>query len=156
MLEPGAVGAAVGATVFGAAMGEMQVLLTLILIFLIILLTAVMRPYGEERNGRLLQKLEVITLCLLFLTLWGAAIFSLYPRCEIREGESLWWCNMLSVVIGMADAALIVVLVFLWLKGSFHVPISFLVLNDHGGLGCFLSLFFRFSFRRIQVSFHRL
>ena len=106
--------------VFGAAMEEMQVSLTLVLVFFIILLTAVMRPYGEHHDGRLLQKLEVSTLCLLYLTLWAASVFSVYPRCEIREGESVWWCDLLSVIIGLADAALIflVVLIFVWLKGA--------------------------------------
>ena len=34
--------------VFGAAMEEMQVSLTLVLVFFIILLTAIKRPYGEN------------------------------------------------------------------------------------------------------------
>ena len=34
--------------VFGAAMEEMQVSLTLVLVFFIILLTAIKRPYGEK------------------------------------------------------------------------------------------------------------
>jgi hypothetical protein len=106
--------------VFGAAMDEMQVLLTLVLVFFVILLTTMTRPYGESDNGKLLQRLEVGTLYLLFLTLWAACVFSLYPRCEVREGESLWWCEMMSILVGLADAALVVVviLLFVWLKGA--------------------------------------
>ena len=106
--------------VFGAAMGEMQVSLTLVLVFFVILLTAVRRPYGESPNGQLLQRLEVSTLCLLYLTLWAASVFTVYPRCEIREGQSLWWCEVLSVIVGLSDAALVVlvVLIFVRLKGA--------------------------------------
>ena len=106
--------------VFGAAMEEMQVSLTLVLVFLIILLTAIQRPYGESKNGMLLQRVELCTLCMLFLTLWAAGVFTLYPRCEVREGESLWWCELMSVLVGLADAALMifVVLLFVWLKGA--------------------------------------
>ena len=106
--------------VFGAAMQEMQVSLTLVLVFFIILLTAIRRPYGESRNAMLLQRVELSTLCMLFLTLWAAGVFTLYPRCELREGESLWWCELMSVLVGLADAALVifVVLLFVWLKGA--------------------------------------
>jgi hypothetical protein len=64
--------------------------------------------------------LEVATLCLLILTLWAASVFSIYPKCEVSEGKSLWWCDALSVIIGLADAALVVIifLVFMWLKGA--------------------------------------
>ena len=106
--------------VFGAAMEEMQVSLTLVLVFLIILLTAIRRPYGESKNGMLLQRVELSTLCMLFLTLWAACVFTLYPRCEVREGESLWWCELMSVLVGLADALLVifVILLFVWLKGA--------------------------------------
>ena len=106
--------------VFGAAMEEMQVSLTLVLVFFIILLTAIQRPYGESKNAMLLQRVELSTLCMLYLTLWAAGIFTLYPRCEVREGESLWWCELMSVLVGLADAALVifVILLFVWLKGA--------------------------------------
>ena len=106
--------------VFGAAMGEMQVLLTLVLVFFIILLTTMTRPYGESDSGKQLQHLEVVALYLLFLTLWAACVFTLYPRCEVREGESLWWCELMSVLVGLADALLVifVILLFVWLKGA--------------------------------------
>jgi hypothetical protein len=100
--------------VFGTTMEEMQVSVTLMLVFLVILFTAVTRPYGENRNGTLLQRLEMSTLCLLFFTLWAASVFSLYPRCELREGESLWWCESVSVFIGLADLALVVMLIVLF------------------------------------------
>ena len=106
--------------VFGAAMGEMQALLTVMLVFLIILLTAIRRPYGESKHGVLLQYVELSTLCMLFLTLWASCVFTLYPRCEVREGESLWWCELMSVLVGLADALLVifVILLFVWLKGA--------------------------------------
>lgn len=106
--------------VFGIAMEEMQVSLTLVLVFLVILLTAVRRPYGENSTGKLLQRLELSTLCLLYLTLWTASVFTLYPRCEIREGESVWWCELMSVIIGLADVTMVIliILLFVWLKGT--------------------------------------
>jgi hypothetical protein len=106
--------------VFGIAMEEMQVSLTLVLVFLVILLTAVRRPYGENSTGKLLQRLELSTLCLLYLTLWTASVFTLYPRCEIREGESVWWCELMSVIIGLADVIMVIliILLFVWLKGT--------------------------------------
>ena len=106
--------------VFGAAMEEMQVSLTLVLVFLIILLTAIRRPYGKRKNGMLLQRVELSTLCSLFITLWAAGVFLLYPSCEVREGESLWWCELMSVLVGLADAALVILLIllFVWLKGA--------------------------------------
>ena len=107
--------------VFGAAMEEMQVSLTLVLVFFIILLTTVQRPYGEGKRGKLLQQSEVVALSLLFINLWVASIFSVYPRCEVHEGgESLWWCELISVVVGLADVVLVValILLFVLLKGS--------------------------------------
>lgn len=106
--------------VFGAAMGEMQVSLTRVLVFFIILLTAVRRPYGESKTGMLLQRVELSTLCLLFITLWAAGVFLLYPSCKVREGESLWWCELMSVLVGLADATLVILLIllFVWLKGA--------------------------------------
>ena len=106
--------------VFGAAMEEMQVSLTLMLVLFIILLTAIRRPYGESKNGMLLQRVELSTLSMLILTLWAADVFTLYPRCEVREGESLWWCELMSVLVGLADALLVifVILLFVWLKGA--------------------------------------
>ena len=106
--------------VFGAAMEEMQVSLTLMLVLFIILLTAIRRPYGESKTGMLLQRVELSTLSMLILTLWAADVFTLYPRCEVREGESLWWCELMSVLVGLADALLVifVILLFVWLKGA--------------------------------------
>ena len=39
---------------------------------------------------------------------------------EVREGESLWWCELMSVLVGLADAALVILLIllFVWLKGA--------------------------------------
>ena len=94
-------------------------LLTLVLVFFIILLTAVQRPYGE--GGASLQQSEVVALSLLFINLWVASIFSVYPRCEVHEGgESLWWCELISVAVGLADVVLVVasILLFVLLKGS--------------------------------------
>ena len=106
--------------VFGSAMEDMQVSLTLMLVLLAILCTSIAQPYGQRNHGELLQRLEVATLCLLILTLWAASVFSIYPKCEVSEGKSLWWCDALSVIIGLADAALVVIifLVFMWLKGA--------------------------------------
>ena len=100
-------------------MEEMQVSLTLVLVFLIIVQTAVQRPYGDNITGKLLQRVELSTLCLLYLTLWAASVFAVYPRCESKDGIVLW-CEMISVIVGLADVLMVilVVLLFIWLKGA--------------------------------------
>ena len=74
--------AAIG--VFGASMQSMQVLLTLMLVFVVILITAVVKPYHSENKpfGPALHRLEIGTLVALFATLWAAVVFREFPRCK--------------------------------------------------------------------------
>ena len=56
-----------------------------------------------------------------FLTLWAGSVFNEHPKCQDPfkpEGETLAWCDTLSVTIGILDISLIVVLAscFVWLK----------------------------------------
>ena len=101
--------------VFGANLGRMQVHLTLILVFLIILVTALVEPY----SNLMLQRLEIGSLSALLSTLWAASVFLTYPHCE-RDGASVVWCEFIAVVVGMSDVVvtLVVILLFLREKGG--------------------------------------
>ena len=98
--------AAIG--VFGSSMGEMQVHITLCLIMAIIVLTAVVRPFGEQR---VLQFLELGTLMATWMTLWAGTVFNANPKCEDGEGGTIAWCETLSVLVGLFDIAMVLVVV---------------------------------------------
>ena len=99
--------------VFGANLGRMQVHLTLILVFLIILLTSVVKPY----DSRMLHWLEIGSLSAVFLTLWSASVFLTYPHCE-TDGKSIAWCEFIAVLVGSADVLLTVLVVILFLRAK--------------------------------------
>ena len=106
--------------VFGATMGSMQVHLTLMLVVVILLITAQVRPFGGVESV-LLQGLEMASLVSIFLTLWAAAVFYLYPKCQDPlkpEGMTLAWCDTLSVTVGILDIVMVLVLIgcYAWLK----------------------------------------
>ena len=117
--------AAIG--VFGASMQSMQVHLTLMLVFVAILTTAVVKPYHSESKplGPTLHRLEIGTLVSLFSTLWAAGIFREYPRCQsppsaatgVQDSEG--WCEALALAVGLLNIAVVIVVVavFLQLKG---------------------------------------
>jgi len=88
--------AAIG--VFGTEMGEMQIHLTLFLMVIVMLMTAVVQPFG---NHLLLQLLELGTLGVTWATLWAGSVFNTHPRCEDGKGGTLGWCNALSVVVSV-------------------------------------------------------
>merc|ERR1712127_677222 len=57
----------------------------------------------------------------IFLTLWAAAVFYLYPKCQDPlkpEGMTLAWCDALSVTVGIIDIVMVLVLIgcYAWLK----------------------------------------
>ena len=92
--------------VFGSNMGQMQVHLTLMLVVLVIVLTATVRPFSNSaQQQRLLQSLELLSLMCIFLTLWGASVFAVYPKCEDAQalGQTIAWCDVLSVFVGVTD-----------------------------------------------------
>ena len=101
--------------VFGATLDRMQVHVTLILVFLIVLLTALVKPYSSH----MLHWLEIGSLSALFATLWSASVFLTYPHCEV-QGESVAWCEVIAVAVGSADivVTLVVVVLFLRAKGG--------------------------------------
>ena len=99
--------------VFGARLDRMQVHLTLILVFSIILLTAVVKPYGSN----MLNWLEIGSLSALYATLWAASIFLTYPHCE-SEGKSVLWCEFLAVLVGLADVLVTLLFVILFLRAK--------------------------------------
>ena len=109
--------AAIG--VFGSSMGEMQVHITLCLIMAVIVLTAVVRPFGEQT---LLQFLELGTLMATWMTLWAGTVFNSNPRCEDGQGGTIGWCDALAVLVGLFDIAMafvaIVVVVYLTKRKS--------------------------------------
>ena len=109
--------------VFGAEMESMQVHLTLMLVVGIIAITAHVRPFEGKTHGQLLQNLEMFSLIATFLTLWAGSVFNTNPRCEDpngngKAGETLLWCDMLSVVIGLIDIAVVIAFIscFVYLK----------------------------------------
>ena len=103
--------------VFGANMGRMQVPVTLLLVSLVVLLTAMVRPYGDANWGPVFLRLEILSLIGLFMTLWAALAFAAYPRCKKAgaDGE-LPWCVFLSVVVGCLDVGIVVVVIVMFLR----------------------------------------
>lgn len=99
--------------VFGTTLGRMQVHLTLVMVFITIMLTALIKPY----DGISLQRLEIASLSALFVTLWVASVFSTYPYCEMN-GKSLAWCEFLAFVVAMIDVAVVVVIAVFFLRAK--------------------------------------
>ena len=94
--------------VFGNALGEMQVHLTAYFMVVVILLTAVVQPFGKHI---LLQFLELGTLAATWMTLWAGTVFNTHPKCEDGKGGELEWCNTLSIFIGLLNIAAVVAVV---------------------------------------------
>ena len=95
--------------VFGAEMASMQVHLTAMLVVLIIVVTAQVRPFGGLKHG-VLHILEMASLLATFLTLWAGSIFNAHPKCEDPlkgEGSTLVWCDALSVMVGLVDISVL-------------------------------------------------
>merc|ERR1711865_597011 len=106
--------------VFGAELENMQVHLTIMMVVSIMLITAQVRPFGGLKHG-MLHKLEMASLMATFLTLWAGSVFNTLPRCEDPlkgEGNTILWCDLLSIVVGMVDIAVVVAFVvcFIYLK----------------------------------------
>ena len=101
--------------VFGVGMGEIQVHLMALIIAFIILTTAVVRPYGDQK---LLHFLELLGLSALFLTLWAGTVFNSYPKCEDHGGLTLAWCSVLSLVVGVVNCLVLVCVVFIFVKNK--------------------------------------
>ena len=70
------------------------------------MITALVRPFGGS-NANILQKVELICLVGLFLTLWSGSIFNTYPKCLDRNGNVMQWCTMLSLFIGIFNIAVV-------------------------------------------------
>jgi len=96
--------AAIG--VFGAEMGEMQISVTLFLMVIVMLMTAIVQPFG---NHLMLQFLELGTLAVTWGALWAGSVFNVHPRCEDGNGGTFAWCDALSILI----SALIVLCVLM-------------------------------------------
>ena len=94
--------------VFGGALGEMQVHLTAFVMFVVIVLTCLIQPFGKNI---LLHFLEVVTLAATWMTLWAGSVFNTIPRCEDGKGEAVGWCNALSIFIGLLNIAAVVAVV---------------------------------------------
>ena len=109
--------------VFGAEMKNMQVHFTIMLVVLIILITAQVRPFGGKKHG-MLHRLEMLSLMATFLTLWAGSVFNTLPRCEdpdIGDGvTTLFWCDLMSVIVGVVDMLVVVAVVvcFVYLKAT--------------------------------------
>jgi len=95
--------------VFGTEMGDMQVHLTAMMVFLIVLITSQVRPFGGLKHG-VLHMLEMASLMATFLTLWAGSVFNTRPKCENPlkgEGSTLLWCDVLSVTVGLVDIVVV-------------------------------------------------
>ena len=107
---------------FGGSMGAMQVPVTLLLVSMVALLTAMVRPYGDANYGPFIHRLEILSLTGLFMTLFAALVFTSYPKCKAEEdgAADLPWCVFFSVIVGCLDVVivLVVIVAFLRLKGA--------------------------------------
>jgi hypothetical protein len=56
------------------------------------------RPFGDHH---LLHCLDLFALAAVWMTLWSGSVFNDHPRCEDGVGDTLAWCNVLSVVVGV-------------------------------------------------------
>ena len=94
--------------VFGSRMEGMQVHLTSMVIVASLIATAFTHPYRGHYRG-LLQALEMICLGGIWLTLWAAAVFSEYPKCEVlgAGNRTHVWCDTIAVVVGVVDVVIV-------------------------------------------------
>jgi hypothetical protein len=106
--------------VFGANMEHMQIHVTLVLVMLVMMITARVRPFAEFEHN-ILHELEIASLVATFFTLWAGSVFNTLPRCEDPlkgEGSTLVWCDTLSIVVGLMDIIVVIsfVVCFIYLK----------------------------------------
>jgi hypothetical protein len=102
--------------VFGAEWKHMQAHVTAMVVVVVLLITAQVRPYRGKSRECLLHRLEMLSLMVTFLCLWAATVFSLHPRCENPDpgagaGRTLLWCDVLSVGVGVVVMVLVVAIV---------------------------------------------
>merc|ERR1719272_1151751 len=45
------------------------------------------------------------------MTLWAGTVFNTYPRCENGSGETIEWCDLLSITIGVIDISCVVLFI---------------------------------------------
>ena len=104
-----------GVAVFGSNLGMMQVHITSMLIATSLLFTAHVQPFGGE-NHELLQMLEMGSLMVTFLTLWCGGIFNSFPRCIDEDGNEMWWCNGMAVIVGLLVIVFIAVVIYYFFR----------------------------------------
>ena len=143
--------AAIG--VFGGNLGQFQVHLTSMFLMFVILATAIVRPFELGKYGKMLQLLELSSLMAVWLTLWSGLVFFSYPRCEAyygaarndedessdgyRPGQTLVWCDALSVITGIMDVcvviAVVVALLYTMKEKKKEKDIQATINKGHGG-----------------------
>jgi hypothetical protein len=99
--------------VFGSNLGLMQVHLTMLLLLVVIMITSKIEPYGGQ-NAKVMHELELLTLLAVWCTLWAGSVFNTYPKCadpDGKMGDTLQWCEALSVLVGLFDIGVTVVCV---------------------------------------------
>ena len=106
--------------VFGADLELMQVHLTMAALLVVIMMTSHAEPYGGEAS-QMIGNMELMTLLATWLTLWCGSVFNTYPKCQDprgKEGDTLAWCEAMSVLIGIFDVLVLLAVVvgFLWVK----------------------------------------
>lgn len=102
--------------VFGRKMGEMQVHFMALIMVVIIVLTMLFQPFGDRKKMHLL---EIVTLVMTFATLWSGSVFNTHPKCLDENGKPLWWCNVISLVVGVGNIITVVFIVLFFLYTRF-------------------------------------
>jgi hypothetical protein len=124
--------------VFGSDMGQMQIQLTLMLVFLVVVMTATVQPFSDElKQQHTLQSLEMASLMAIFLTLWAGSVFFTFPKCEdpqMGQGKTLAWCDVLSVTVGLTDFIILLTLVVYFLSVKFSGKGAGEVIGGAGGV----------------------
>lgn len=122
--------AAIG--VFGSNLGDLQVHLSSMLLLFVIMMTALVQPFKNERGlGNTLQTLELASLMAVWLTLWSGTIFLSYPKCVGKmsvydqagsgpdaanfAGHTMPWCEALAITFGFFNIAVFMSILFVML-----------------------------------------
>ena len=131
--------AAIG--VFGGQLGDLQIHVTSAFLMVIILFTAIVRPFDHGKKGRVLQSLELASLVSIWLTLWAGSVFISYPKCRLLHGSErnaknpgymsdemsrlgtdtkvIAWCETMALSIGSLDILLVIICVGLVIHDAY-------------------------------------
>jgi len=108
------------------------------LVFLVVVMTSTVQPFSDElKQQHTLQSLEMASLMAIFLTLWAGSVFFTFPKCEdpqMGQGQTLAWCDVLSVTVGLTDFIILVTLVMYFVSVKFAGKGAGEVIGGAGGI----------------------